>query len=212
MTRWVSSTNETEAAKQSVSLRTLVDLDFPSGTVRGHDGVGDIVHSSNTYTGLSGYGGMQSIREDVQGGINAVKLILAGPTPIMTTALTEAYQGRDAIIYVGLVNEAGAWVATAEEIWRGKMDVMEVEIGKEVSVITLTCETRLRKEPRVARYTDTDQQLLYPGDKFFEFVSRIPGFKVTWGAKGYGVGLGSNSWNPVGVGGGSGPIYKWDPP
>jgi hypothetical protein len=202
MTRWASGTNETAAAQASVSLRTLVDLDFSSGMVRGHDGVGDIVHSSNTYLGLAGYGGLQVVREDTQGGINALKLTLAGPSAILTSAMTETYQGRDAVLYVGLVNEAGAWVATAEELWRGKMDVMEIEISKEVSVITLTCETRLRKEPRVARYIDTDQQMLYSGDRFFELVPKIPGYKVKWGAKDYGTG--------VGAGGGSGPIYKWD--
>lgn len=224
MARLVSGLNIAEALKESAHVRMFVDLDFVSGPVYLHDGIGDLTALGRTYLGAGQLGSIEAIAEQGDYVARAVKLKLSGvPGDFVTQAMTENYQNRDAIIYVGFVSETtGQVLANPEAVWKGKMSTMAASGSINEAEFTLTCEHRVRRFARIARYTDADQQLAYPGDKFFEFVIRIPGFKTQWGGKGYGGAfLGSNTniggQPPIyggggGSGGGSGPPPVWNLP
>jgi len=49
--------------------------------------------------------------------------------------------------------------------------------------VTLLIEDELRREAAIARYTDEDQQALYPGDRFFQDLPNIANFRATWGVR-----------------------------
>ncbi len=209
MTRYASATNETEAAKTAVHVRMLAALDFPSGVVYVNDGTTDIDYDSHTYLGIGTFGRVEPIQEDDKVTPSQVKLTLAGiPNEVIGSAMTEAYQGRDVTLYWGFIDAAtGAWVDTPETLWAGVMDVMTVTLGPRESTVELVCDDPDYTQPFVRRYTLEDHQLDYAGDKFFEFVSYIPGFRSMWGAKGYGSGLivppSASSRFPLPFGGGS---------
>jgi hypothetical protein len=98
--------------------------------------------------------------------------------------MTEVYQNRDVTLYLGFVSQStGALVATPETIWEGRMNQMSFKIDSGSAVVELTCEHRLRREPRIARYTDEDQRALFAGDRFFDLTYSIPGFISKWGAR-----------------------------
>jgi len=191
VTRWVSSTNETEAAKVAVSPRLLADLDFASGMIRAHDGIGDLIWGANTYLGVGTFGGIGEIQEDDKVTPPQVPLKLAGvPNETIGSAMTESYQGRSVVLYWGFVDSVtGAWVATPETLWEGVMDVMNITLGANESTIELLCDDPDYTQPFIRRYTLEDHQIDFPGDRGFEFLPKIPGYRSMWGAKGYGSGL-----------------------
>lgn len=185
MSRLTSSTNQTEAAKVGVTLLVLADFDFLSGHVRVHDGLGDVAFSGNTYSGIGSFGGVSSISEGSRDIARPLTLTLSGvDNSLLTSAMTTGeYQGRTVTLYIGLLNaEAGTFVDTPEIAYEGRMAKMSIQVGKE-SVITLNVENRIRREPRVARYTSEDQQLTYAGDTFFDQVPNIAGKVGQWGDK-----------------------------
>ena len=186
MTRVASSTNNTALQAQNIRLFIAADLDFVSGHVRAHDGIGDVTFSGNTYSGIGKFAGIDVAEESINVIAKPVVLTISGiDSSIIATAVTEQYQGRTATLYLGLQDvDTGALLDTPEVLWEGRMDVMTVQLGPSTGSVKLNCEHRLRREPRIARYTDADQQLAYSGDLFFNLVGKILGFKGTWGNKG----------------------------
>lgn len=186
MTRLASTANATELAKPNIRIFIAVDLDFVSGHVRAHDGIGTINFGGFDYLGIGQFGGIDIAEESISVIAKPVTLTVSGvDSSLVSTAVTEQYQGRTATIYLGLLDlDTQALIDAPEPLWGGCMDVMTVQLGPETGSIKLNCEHRLRREPRNARYTDADQQLAYSGDRFFDLIGKIQGFKGTWGNKG----------------------------
>lgn len=184
MSRFVSSTNAAEAVKVSVRLCVMVDLDFSSGHVYAHDGIGSVVFGANTYTGTGTFGSIDAVDESSDVIAKPLTMTLSGvDASLLDTAATEVYQGRQATIYLGFLREGtNDLLDTPEVVWEGYMDTMSVHLDKGASSITLNCEHRLRREPRIARYTSADQQIAYSDDLFFDLVTKIPGYVGTWGS------------------------------
>jgi hypothetical protein len=207
MTRFASATNSTEAAKNAVRIFVAADLDFSSGHVRVHDGIGDIVWGGNTFSGIGQFGNIEVVGESIEIIARSISLSLSGvDSSLVSTTMTEVYQNRSATIYIGFVSEStGAVVDTPETVWEGRMNQMSISSSSGAASIRLTCEHRLRREPRIARYTNEDQQLLFPGDRFFDLVPSIKGFVAKWGDASVG-GMGSwGGWS----GRGSGALEPW---
>jgi hypothetical protein len=185
MSRIVSATNETEADKPSITIVVMADLDFSSGMLRVHDGSGNISSGGNTYLGAGQLAGLDVVDENIDIVARGIKLSLSGvDSSIVVPAMTEVYQNRDVTLYLGFVSSStGALLATPETIWEGRMNQMTINLDKGSAAVELTCEHRLRREPRVARYTDEDQRQIFPGDRFFDLTYAIPGFVSKWGAR-----------------------------
>lgn len=186
MSRWVSSANATEAALPSVIVAVLVDLDFASGHIRVHAGLGTLSHGGYDYLGVGTLGGIELDAEDQEVAAKGCRLVLSGiPNDLVPDVLSEDnYQGRAATLYIGLLNrDTNAWIDTPETLWDGFMDYMEVEIGEGDSRVVLHVEDELRREPIQAWYTDEDQQLLHTGDRFFADLPNVELHDAPWGSK-----------------------------
>jgi hypothetical protein len=188
VTRIVSANNATEAAKYAVTAAILADLDFSSGIVRVHDGSGTLSFGGNAYLGVGTFAGVDVVDENVDFVARGIKLTLSGvDSAFVTSTMDEVYQNRNVILYLGFVNNAtGALIDTPETLWEGRMNQMSIKLSKGSAIIELTCEHRLRREPRIARYTDSDQKLSYEGDSFFDLLHSIRGFVSKWGAENIG--------------------------
>lgn len=190
MTRIVEAANQTETAKTTIRMGVLADLEFPSGTVSIHDGVGTVVNSYGSptlsYLGVGQFGGIDGPVQEATAVIaRPIKLSLSGvAASIVATAMTEDCQGQAVTLSLGYFDvDSGALVAAPQIIWEGRMDYMEVDLNADNSSVSINCEHRLRREPRIARYTDENQQSLHPGDPFFAMLPYIQGFKSQWGDK-----------------------------
>ena len=188
MTRFVSTVNQTESEKPSIVMSVFVDLDFSSGHLRLHDGIGTIVDDfaspTVSYLGVGKFGGIDGAVMDSTDVIaKPIKLSLTGvDSAVISSAMTEDYQGRAVVIYLGFVN-GGALVSSLQSVWEGRMDYLGIELSEGTGTISVNCEHRLRREPRIARYTDEDQQTAHSGDTFFHLLPHIQGFKSQWGDK-----------------------------
>ena len=203
MTRWDSSTNDTDAGKVQVVMVTMVDLNFTSGAIYVHDGIGNLLYNSRTYQGIGEYGTIDAVSEDLSGQAKSIQLGLSGvEASLVNSAMTENYQGKVVTVYVGILDPATMnFVDNPQVCWEGRMDYMAIDIAQGSAKITLVCENRMYIEPKVARYTDQDQQLAHAGDSFFDQVAWIPLATANWGS----TTVQHPGAAPIPVGGGPGP-------
>ena len=120
---------------------------------------------------------------------------------LMTSVLRDSLGGNCRTSMIATINpDTGLLIASPETIWEGRMNQQTVTLSKGEATITITCEHRLRREPRIARYTDADQKQAFANDRFFDLVPNIEGFVSKWGNKDIGVGGAGPSITPPGPG------------
>ena len=185
MSRGFSSAVNTALQSTTVRLVTFAELDFASGTLYVHDGLGTYAWGGNNWLGVGDFGGISSVEEGAEVSPYSLNLTLSGlDAGLVSTALTENYFMREVKVYLGLLNHLDALIDTPTQIWSGFMDVMSVTAGASGGdSITLTAESDLGRFDRSAnlRYTDTMLRKRDANDKFFEFLKDIEGVKVSWG-------------------------------
>lgn len=185
MSRFESATNEAQADQPSVTLVLLVDLDFPSGNVRVHDGLGPLTFGGHEYLGLGQMGGVEIDAEDSDIGAKGAKLTLSGiPGDFVPDILAETgYQGRDATIYIGFLDpDTSQWIDEPEVLWAGTMDYIDLSGAQNEASLVLYVEDELRRDPPMSYYTNEEQQVRFAGDKFFIDVPNVALYRAAWGA------------------------------
>lgn len=194
--RGLSASVITALESSTVRLITFAELDFASGTLYVHDGIGTYTWGSNDWLGVGDFGGISSVEEGSEVSPYSLNLTLSGlDAGLVSTALTENYFMRDVNIYLGLLDADDSLIDTPTQIWSGFMDVMSLTAGANGGdSITLTAESELSKFDRSAnlRYTDTMLRKRDATDKFFEFLKDIEGVKISWGKNNSGNLVGSN--------------------
>lgn len=171
-------------AEQNLQPVILFEGQFATGMVRIWSGLGDVVWNEKTWAGagaLLGMGAIDETREVVAGGTT---LSLSGvPLDLVQVAIDEARQGMPGRIWIGLMSEAGALIADPVQAFSGRLDVPEITEDADTCTITISYESRLidLTVPRTWRYTHESQQVLYPGDLAFEYVTAIQDREIPWG-------------------------------
>lgn len=169
----------------------MTELDFASGVLRLHSGVGDALYQGQVYKGTGVLGKVGMVQQSGQVQPYRLRLTLSGiPQALASVALTEHYQNRPGRLYLAALDDFCQIVAR-DTLFSGRMDVMNIRLGVP-STIQLDLNSRGVdwKNPRNSRYTHADQQARYPTDKFFEFVSQMAEKEIYWGVPGKTVGGG----------------------
>jgi hypothetical protein len=174
----------TDAALLSKKLAPigLVQLGFGSGTVRLWTGFGNMSWGGFTWSGTGTLGQIGPMEETVESRAATVQLQLSGiPPDVLKIALAEDWQGRDARIYYGVLDDNRQWVGDPFQIRRGLMDLMTLTEGKEAS-IALAIESRDIDlgRAKIRRYTAEDQRAEYPGDKGCDAVALLQSWNGIW--------------------------------
>lgn len=172
------------ASKQAVARPVLLaKLDFASGSVRVTSAPFDIASNGETYTGVGNLGGISTVPEGAELQSYAIQLTLSGiPADLIALALADQYQGREAKLYLALLDEGHRLTGAPLLIFRGQMDTLDIELGQSAT-LTLTVQSRLAdwERPRLRRYTHEDQSAAYPADRGFEFVQQMAERTIYWG-------------------------------
>ena len=201
MSRGFSSSINTALTQSSVRLVTFAELDFSSGKIYVHDGLGTYTWGGNNWLGVGDFGGISSVQEGTEVSPYSLQLTLSGlDASIVSTALdkNDRYFMRDIKVYLGLLNADDELIDTPSQIWAGFMDVMTLTAGESGGdAITLTAESELARFDRSPnlRYTHTMLQKRNSDDKFFEFLKDIEGVKISWGKQTSGNLAGSTTDN-----------------
>ena len=186
MSRGLSSSLITEIESEHVRFVLFVKLEFDSGTIYLHNGIGTLTWGSNDWLGVGDFGSIEQIEEGIELSPYSLVLLLSGlDSDLMDEAMNQDYYLRPITLYFGSLNlSTGALVADPDELWSGKMDTAEVSIGA-VNGIRMTCESDFSVFDKAnnSRFSDAHQQRDYPGDLIFQYMEQMIDTIVVWGGK-----------------------------
>lgn len=183
--RDMTNAMQTEIIGAVIRPVVLAKLEFDSGDVTIWTGTRPIVFGGDTYVGGGDLTSVGVISETLELKASGLEVALSGiSSSLLSIALAETYQYRVATFRLAAIDVTGAIVADPVVFMSGYMDTMEIDEGPATSTIKLTIENALAtmQMPSERLYTDEEQQIDYPGDLAFEYVSRLnDGQEVQWG-------------------------------
>ena len=190
MARDITSAFNTAITNQVVKPIIALELDFSDGILRLWNGYGNLTMtvdgSSQTFTGQGDMLGVSEVEESSTLSMSGVTLTLAGiKSSLISTALGANYTNRNGSIYLGLFDTSNNVIADVYTLFKGKMDVLNIQEGAETAVITLKLESRLItfEKPANRLYTLEDQQVDFSSDLGFEFIPDLQDKEIIWGKK-----------------------------
>lgn len=173
-----------EAATSSPQrVMAFVELDHPDGWVRVHSGLGDRVYNGETYLGIGELGGIGNVSENANSSANRLKMTLKIHDILLLAQIYNTdFVGRDCYVHLVAFDEDRQIVGGHNFLFDGEIVNVDVQRGdpdKDIpSTVAITCSDwyeRWSTAPNNARTTDSAQQYLYPGDRFFDLVEIIAG-------------------------------------
>ena len=191
MTRTIATANKNETTAEVFRPVLFLFLDLDGGDVIVNSSDQDIAwdfdgdSSDETFTGVGQFGSVSVINESADLKASGIQCMLTGvPTTHISNALSESYSGRTAKLYIGFLNSSRVLVADPMVIFAGRIDAMDIQIGKTASV-SVSIESKLVdwERSRIRRYTNEDQRNLYSTDEFCEFVVQTVEKELVWGQK-----------------------------
>lgn len=183
MSRAFGAASAAAFIQPNVSIITFVMMDFTSGIVRTHNGLGTYTWGGQDWIGVGSLGSVSQFEEGADISPYGITLTLSAlDADVSGEALNQNYFMRPVSIYIGALSADDELLNDPLPIWSGHMDVMTVTAGAENDTITLKCESELAAFDRSSnlKYTDQAQQRFYPGDVFFNFLPKIEGAKIKW--------------------------------
>jgi hypothetical protein len=162
----------------------LVDLDLDGGALRLWSGIGDLTWGGDVFAGAGTLLGVSGVRETAEDRANGCQFTLSGiEASVISAALTEEYQGRDAAGYIGAIADDGSLIADPVAFFKGFMDVLDHEDGGETATLSVSCETKWAPLMRanVRRWTPEDQHLISDTDQGLDQVAALQDVEVVWG-------------------------------
>jgi hypothetical protein len=185
MTRGFSTAVNTALQAQNVNLVMFAKLEFPSGTLYVHNGLGTYNWDSQDWLGVGDLGSISKVEEGTDVSPYAITLTLSGLDATMSgAALTEDYFMRPVTVYLGLLDADDVLIDTPTQIWEGLMDQMNLTVGADGGdAIQLIAESELSRfdKSKNLMYTNANQQQRYAGDLFFSHIHKVEGAKIKWG-------------------------------
>lgn len=181
--RSMSAGMVTEVTTAQLSPILLANLQL-STPVYLWTGYGNLAYGGVTYLGVGNLGTVSPVDETTDLSARGLTMQLSGvPTALVAAALTEDYQGRACSVLFGALSTTAGLIASPVTVFAGRMDVMQITDDGQSAQITMTAENRLVdfRRSREVRYTDEEQQTLFPGDKGLEFVTAIQQKAIYWG-------------------------------
>lgn len=171
-------------AQTVISPHVLCELDFPSGRVNFWTGEASIDWDSKTWMATGRAINFSAISETTDGSSQGVSIDISGlDSDDVSDVVDDEFQDSNATIWIALYDpNTHTIMADPFQMFRGKMDSADLRDDGNQALISIRCESRLINQvKRISyRYTNQDQQLLYPGDLGLEFVASIQDKKVVW--------------------------------
>jgi len=195
MTRGFSTDVNNALQAQNVNLVMFAKLEFPSGTIYVHNGLGTYNWNSQDWLGVGDLGSISKVEEGTDVSPYAITLTLSGLDSTMSgAALTEDYFMHPVTVYLGILDADDVLLEDPTQIWAGFMDQMNLTVGANGGdAIQLIAESELSRfdEAKNLMYTNANQQKRYSGDLFFSHIHKIAGAKVNWAGQGSAGNVGS---------------------
>jgi hypothetical protein len=183
MSRALTTAAANATAAAVVRPVLLIELEFSDGTVRYTTADRDVTYDSNNYDAAGHFASISQVMEGTELEANRIIVGINGvPSANISLAIGQTYQNRPATVYLGFLDANYALVADPFIAFKGRMDSMDIELGKTAS-IQVGIESRLVDwdKARIRRYTNEDQQNYFAGDKGLEFMNEMVDKQLVWG-------------------------------
>lgn len=183
MARDLPTAVTTAIAQRVVPLACFAEFEFSDGTVRMWNGYEPVEWQGETWLASGDFAGISTIDETTEIGASGLAFTLSGiPSSILALAYGSAYRGRPCRLWIATINTAGE-ITGGVQVFGGLMDIMPIDDQGETSSITIQAESRMVDlgRARTSRYTDAEQQALYPGDRGCEYVTSLAEKPLPWG-------------------------------
>lgn len=190
MSRSLSATFSSAITGSVVEVFLAVDLNFtgtpdsPSVPLYLWTGYGDLLYMGKTYLGTGLALNISSVEETTEIEAKGANITLSGiPSSVFSLALSEPYQGRECVIYLGVKTSTGS--IEFVEVFSGELDQMNILEASDTATVAVTAENVLIKleRPIVRRFTSEDQKSRYPYDLGLDFVAALQDKEIYWGRK-----------------------------
>ncbi len=171
----------------------LVEADFTSGTGYYTTAPANIVSpNGHTYLGIGNYLRIESLDETSKPDTGTINIQVGIVNKAMLALLTgdqSVYRGRPIRIFAQFLTRTFAPQGQPVKRWTGVMDTATVhrekpnEEGSTFGYIEVPCIRHGFERVRVQqgkRMTHEQQQLTFPGDRFFEFIPAMIEKPVPW--------------------------------
>lgn len=182
MSRDLTTAVQSIVDSKEVQPFLLMEGEFISGTVRVWSGYGDLSWNSQTWVGTGTLLQVSSVEETSDGSANGVTVTMSGiPSTMISLALSDVKQSGLGKVWLGFLDDGV--VSDPVLLFEGYLDVPSINDNAETSTLVIAYESRLidLKRPRETRYTNEEQQAMYPGDLGCEYVAGLQDISIEWG-------------------------------
>lgn len=187
MSRNLHANMAAEIIKKTVNPILLFECTLADTSVaRYWTGYGTLSWNGNDYIGsgmLIGVGPVQET-DEVQG--QGVSVTLNGvPLAAISLALSSLANGKQGILRLGFRDSSNNVISNPKIMFRGRLDLCEVEDSVETPTLKLNYEHELSRLeiPNERRWTDQEQKRRFPGDRGLEGIARLQDLDVPFGNK-----------------------------
>ena len=186
MVRAVSGPAAAVLSGPVVPFALLIEMQLTS-TVRLNTSAVTINYGGFDWLATGALGAVEEVA-DGMGEFAPLKFTLSGvPSDVLAIALAEPVRNKACSLWLAVLDPDTHAVLDAPLIWTGTLDTMSVQQEGATSVVSVTAEHAGAGYARVKplRYTDADQQRLYPGDTSLRFVVSQSQHQDVWPAASY---------------------------
>ncbi|MGL4489216.1 MAG: hypothetical protein ACRCU5_07220 [Rhizobiaceae bacterium] len=177
-------------------LIVLAKLEFPSGTIRAHSGIGPRVYSGEIYLGVGNLANVSQLKEGAGVSANRITFSIRHDDPVLFAAvLNDNPVGRLCELTLVTLDEDRQMVGGVL-LFSGEIADYALEKGRPYTIsVTASDWFEVWGRPvQNSKWTDESQKAIYPDDNFFNQVEIIAqGIDDTIPGKYIGGGGGGNS-------------------
>jgi hypothetical protein len=174
-------------ASPQKSMALFLEIVFENETVYLWSGLGTFTNAGpawdpaatfpygTTFTGLGWMGRIESVPQNSELTAENMTLMLSGiPGELLGDVINNVRLGGSAQLWLGFFS-GGSVLADPLQLWLGELDVPTVSDGGDTCTISITVENSLLALNLASnrRFTTLDQQLDFPGDSGFDYVSAM---------------------------------------
>ncbi|HEY8593316.1 MAG TPA: hypothetical protein VIL42_10705 [Sphingomicrobium sp.] len=139
--------------------------------------------NTRNWIGAGGLGSIDTTGEATDGSATGIRAALYQvPAEFRDDIAQQAVRGVVFEVYAGALNETYQQVEATALIWKGRLDEYKITDAGDTLTVEVAGESRGidQRRPAIKRFTDEYQQRKHPGDKFFEYVSRMTEVSILW--------------------------------
>ncbi|MDB5733217.1 MAG: hypothetical protein JWQ03_3112 [Variovorax sp.] len=182
MTRELDAPLAEEIEKRALRPFVAFHINTPD-PVWAYSGNKVVTFAGHEWTGYSGLAKVDSIGESTSGAATGMQVtLLRVPSEFRDDLADQAVRGCLYEVYLGVQDEAYKEVLGFKKIWKGTLQSYEIIDGGTTLTVQAGGESRQidQRRPTIKRFTDEYQQRKYSGDRFFEYVPRLPELAILW--------------------------------